>query len=61
MAKVAKFYSRDWTHDIGPIPGAREGLQALKDMGYRLIVVTARTKDNADKTRMWIDRHFPGE
>ncbi|KAK2461680.1 hypothetical protein APHAL10511_006143 [Amanita phalloides] len=59
MEKVVKFYAADWTQDIEPVPGAKEGLHALKDMGYRLIVVTARTKDNAEKSRLWIEKHFP--
>ncbi|KAM6498390.1 hypothetical protein JOM56_006338 [Amanita muscaria] len=60
MIKVAKFYSTDWIHTTQLVPGAKEGLQALKDMGYRLIIVTARDKLVAVKSRVWVEKYFPG-
>lgn len=61
MEKVAKFYSTNRMYNARPVPGAREGLQTLNDMGYRIIVVTARTEDEADKSWKWVEKHFPGE
>ncbi|KAJ7923075.1 hypothetical protein B0H13DRAFT_1981588 [Mycena leptocephala] len=43
-----------------PVPGAREGVQALKDMGYKLVIVTARTADVADASWEWVEKYFPG-
>ncbi|KAF8634445.1 hypothetical protein AX15_000894 [Amanita polypyramis BW_CC] len=60
MEKVAKFNSTDRMYDAQPVPGAREGLQALNDMGYRIIVVTARTKNEAGRSWKWVEKHFPG-
>ncbi|KAL0950732.1 hypothetical protein HGRIS_007507 [Hohenbuehelia grisea] len=58
--KVQKFYSDDRIHRAPPVPGAREGVEALKKLGYRLIVVTARTQDEHDESWKWLNRHFPG-
>ena len=48
-------------HETQPVPGAKEGLQALKDMGYKLVIVTARSEDLADESWKWVDQQFPGE
>lgn len=45
---------------MAPIPGAREGIQTLKDMGFRLVIVTARQEDKADESWNWVTKHFPG-
>ena len=41
MAKIKEFYgpdNEDYTLlHAPPVPGAREGVQALKDMGYKVI------------------------
>ena len=54
------FYSSGRIHTARPVPGAREGVQALRDMGYRLIIVTARLKNTHKDSWEWVDRHFPG-
>ncbi|KAJ8457468.1 hypothetical protein ONZ45_g18301 [Pleurotus djamor] len=58
--KVKQFYTTDRIHQAQPVPGAREGIQTLRDMGYRLIIVTARTSDVAEPSWKWVDQHFPG-
>jgi len=58
--KVEKFYETPLIFNTKPVPGAYEGVQALQDMGYRLIIVTARTQDNADESWVWVNQHFPG-
>ncbi|KAJ7139714.1 hypothetical protein C8R44DRAFT_765240 [Mycena epipterygia] len=58
--KVKDFYSTDAIFQAAPVPGAREGVQALKDMGYKLVIVTARTSEIADASWEWVEKHFPG-
>jgi len=60
MVKVTNFYSTDWISQAVPVPGAREGVQSLRDMGFRLIIVTARAQDISDVSWAWVDKHFPG-
>lgn len=57
--KVGDFYKTDRIYHTTLVPGAREGIQALKDMGFRLIIVTARPED-ADRSWKWVSKHFPG-
>lgn len=61
MLKVKQYYSTDSIHQCHPVPGAREGVQALRDLGYRLIIVTARTRSTHGKSWEWVEKHFPGE
>ncbi|KAJ7293759.1 hypothetical protein C8J57DRAFT_1269922 [Mycena rebaudengoi] len=58
--KVTQFYSTDTIFRAPPVPGAREGVQSLKDMGYNLVIVTARSPDVADSTWEWVEKYFPG-
>jgi len=43
-----------------PVPGALEGVQALRNMGYRLAIVTARHTEEKERTEAWLDHYFPG-
>ncbi|KAJ6604220.1 hypothetical protein DFH09DRAFT_1442244 [Mycena vulgaris] len=58
--KVKEFYSTDAIFQAIPVPGAREGVQSLKDMGYNLVIVTARTPEVADASWEWVEKYFPG-
>lgn len=58
--KVMKFYASGQIWQAQPVPGAREGVEALRAMGYRLIIVTARGKDSYDDSWAWVERWFPG-
>ncbi|KAF7310567.1 Protein kinase domain-containing protein [Mycena chlorophos] len=60
--KVKKFYETDpCPIFLAPlVPGAREGVQALKDMGYKLHIVTARNGEIADASWEYVQKHFPG-
>ncbi|KAF5384739.1 hypothetical protein D9757_006237 [Collybiopsis confluens] len=44
FTKVTELYKTDRLYEAAPIPGAREGVQALRDMGFKLIIVTARVR-----------------
>ncbi|KAJ7462802.1 hypothetical protein B0H11DRAFT_2054418 [Mycena galericulata] len=59
--KVKEFYSTDAIFQATPVPGAREGIQSLKDMGYNLVIVTARTPEVADATWEWVEKYYPVE
>ncbi|KAJ7283358.1 hypothetical protein C8J57DRAFT_1292269 [Mycena rebaudengoi] len=60
LAKSARFESTGAIFRARPVPGAREGVQSLKDMGYNLVIVTARCPDAADSTWEWVEKYFPG-
>lgn len=57
---MREFYRTDRIYNTKPVPGAREGVETLKQMGFRLIIVTARSEDTADESWKWLERHFPG-
>lgn len=42
-----------------PVPGAKEGLQQLKDMGYKLIIITARAEASREVSEDWIAEYMP--
>lgn len=42
-----------------PVPGAKEGLQKLKEMGYTLIIITARSESQREGTEAWLAEHLP--
>ena len=43
-----------------PVPGALEGVKALKEMGYKLVIVTARHKEEQELTNEWLQQNYPG-
>ncbi|KAL7421764.1 hypothetical protein Q5752_003535 [Cryptotrichosporon argae] len=51
---VAGLYER-----ARPVPGAKAGLERLKAMGYRLIIITARAERQRAATEDWIAEHMP--
>jgi phosphoglycolate phosphatase-like HAD superfamily hydrolase len=57
---MREFYRTDRIYNTKPVPGAREGTESLRQMGFRLIIVTARSEDNADESWEWVERYFPG-
>ncbi|KAL1738533.1 hypothetical protein HDZ31DRAFT_86155 [Schizophyllum fasciatum] len=58
--KVAEYYKSKRIFQTEVVPGAAEGTQALKDMGFRLLIVTARNPDQADASWQWVETHYPG-
>ncbi|TFK76771.1 hypothetical protein BDN72DRAFT_754560 [Pluteus cervinus] len=57
--KVQDFYASHRIYKAKPVPGSREGIQTLRDMGFRLIIVTARSPDVAEHSWEWVNNHFP--
>ncbi|KAF8139983.1 hypothetical protein EV363DRAFT_1311270 [Boletus edulis] len=58
--KVKDFYATKWVSSIQPIEGAQEGTAVLRDLGYRLVIITARNEHIRDASWEWTQRHFPG-
>ncbi|KAF8559366.1 hypothetical protein OG21DRAFT_1453730 [Imleria badia] len=58
--KVKDFYATNWMSLIQPIEGAQEGTAALRRLGYRLVIITARNEHVRDASWEWTQRHFPG-
>jgi hypothetical protein len=58
--KVREFYTSGQISHAQPVHGAREGVGALRALGYRLIIVTARVKDLHADSWAWVERWFPG-
>lgn len=58
--KVRDFYATNWVPSILPIEGAQEGTAALRRLGYRLVIITARNEYTRDASWEWTQRHFPG-
>ncbi|KAK0208395.1 hypothetical protein DFS33DRAFT_1411819 [Desarmillaria ectypa] len=59
--KIKEFYQTPRIFQANPVPGAREGTLSLKDMGFKLIIVTARAPDTADESWTWFkDPHKTG-
>ena len=58
--KIREFCRSPRFINAPPVPGAAEALQGLRDAGYRLIIVTARSKGGSEQTAEWLDRWFKG-
>ncbi|TDL28872.1 hypothetical protein BD410DRAFT_781431 [Rickenella mellea] len=56
--KVKEFYRTNIMKPI-PVPGALEGVQELRRMGYTLVIVTARHEDEKPMTLDWVNKYFP--
>ncbi|KAL1413597.1 hypothetical protein Q8F55_001372 [Vanrija albida] len=56
---VGQLYRAGLMERPTPIPGAKEGLQRLKDLGYTLIIITARSEVQREGTEQWIADHLP--
>ena len=58
--KVKKYYA---TSVMSPLPvlGSLEGVKELKQIGFKLIIVTARHESERPATQKWLEQHFGGE
>ena len=57
--KIRNMYRKGLLAKAEPIKGAREGLQALKDLGFRLVLITARGPDTEPGTHVWLKENMP--
>ncbi|KAF8649756.1 hypothetical protein AX16_005523 [Volvariella volvacea WC 439] len=60
FTKVQDFYAEDHIFQADPVVGAREGVQTLRNMGFKLIIVTARGENVQERSWKWVNDHFPG-
>lgn len=58
--KVREFYASTKLFEAIPVPGSRAGVQALHDMGFKLIIVTARGSEEKENSWKWVDKWFHG-
>ncbi|KAI0651534.1 hypothetical protein C8Q79DRAFT_1004822 [Trametes meyenii] len=58
--KVEEFWKTDYIDIAPPVEGAVEGITKLKNLGYRLVVVTARQTRELDRSLEWLEKNFPG-
>jgi len=58
--KVEEYYKTGRIDNALPIPDALDGVKRLKEMGFKLVVITARTIRERERSLVWVDRHFPG-
>ena len=62
MRKVKEFYDTDQLKDADPVPGSSDALNRLREIGYRLAIMTARlVTSELESTLIWIDKHFDGK
>ena len=62
--KVKEFYDTDDLQHAVPVPGSLDALNRLREMGYNLIIVTARSflpARELESTIIWVDKHFDGK
>lgn len=57
---MEEFYTTDRLDKAKPVPGALEAVQKLKEMGFRLVIITARQRRELDRSVWWIEKHYPG-
>lgn len=59
--KIRQFYDSPYFDQIQPIQDfALETLKMLKKRNFTLVVVTSRQQFIANKTKKFIDKHYPG-
>ncbi|KAH7104752.1 HAD-like domain-containing protein [Auriculariales sp. MPI-PUGE-AT-0066] len=58
LMKSEAFYRSSKFADLAPVPGAVAGVNALRAMGVRLAIVTARDASQRDLTTTWVKKHF---
>jgi len=56
--RAAVFHKSKQYVDMQPVKGAVEALAELEKQ-YKLIIVTGRSRERAEYTHEWLDRHFP--
>jgi 5'(3')-deoxyribonucleotidase len=60
VQKVREFIKSEYFLNILPVPGACEALLYLKQLGYKLFIVTGREDYTKEITQAWIQKHFSG-
>ncbi|KAI0080025.1 hypothetical protein K474DRAFT_1658267 [Panus rudis PR-1116 ss-1] len=58
--KVEDFWKTNYIEIVPPVEGAPEGVKKLRELGFRLVVVTARQEREMERGKKWLAQHFPG-
>lgn len=58
--KVEEFYQTDRLDKAPPIEGALDGILRLRELGFRLVVVTARQRRELERSMRWLETHYSG-
>ncbi|ORE11612.1 hypothetical protein BCV72DRAFT_284297 [Rhizopus microsporus var. microsporus] len=59
--KIREFYDSSYFDRIKPVKDfALEALKMLKKRHFQLVIITSRQQFIAEKTKKFIDRHYPG-
>ncbi|KLO20041.1 hypothetical protein SCHPADRAFT_26342 [Schizopora paradoxa] len=58
-AKIKDFFT-ECIMDIKPVQDAYEQLRELRIHGFEFIVVTARHIQEEGRTKLWLEKHYPG-
>jgi phosphoglycolate phosphatase-like HAD superfamily hydrolase len=56
---VKKLYASGRPYHAPPLPGAPDGAQRLRALGYALVIVTAREPHEMVETQRWLRERFP--
>jgi len=59
MTKVRQYYASSAFREAPIIEGAAEGIYALRELGFRLAIVTARSSSQRALTEEWVGKHLP--
>ncbi|OXG99951.1 hypothetical protein C370_07378 [Cryptococcus neoformans A1-35-8] len=59
IAMVTKLYAEGLYMKAPPVEGAKEALKRLKDLGYSLVIITARSEGQREGTEEWITTYLP--
>ncbi|EJD55321.1 hypothetical protein AURDEDRAFT_78358 [Auricularia subglabra TFB-10046 SS5] len=60
LVKAQLFYDSPHYAHATPVRDALQGVGALRALGVRLTIVTARDRDHHPQTAAWVNEHFPG-
>ena len=59
--KIRDFYDSSYFDQIQPVQDfALEALKMLKRRHFTLVIITSRQQFVAEKTKRFVDRHYPG-
>lgn len=56
---MEQYYRTDRLDNALPLPDALDGVKRLKEMGFKLVVITARPNRERERSLLWVERHFP--
>ncbi|ODO08959.1 hypothetical protein L198_00698 [Cryptococcus wingfieldii CBS 7118] len=59
IAMVTKLYAEGLYMKAPPVEGAKEALKRLKDLGYSLVIITARSEGQREGTEEWLTTYLP--